>query len=63
MSGSTVIHVGELLTESLTLSMEGQDTPDHPYGWRSHWRDCHFADTLSLSLLKHLIQAERVAVK
>ena len=24
----------------------------------SHWRDCHFADGLSPSLLKHLLQIE-----
>ena len=24
----------------------------------SHWRDCHFADALSPSLLKHLLKTE-----
>ena len=26
----------------------------------SHWRDCHFADALSPSLLKHLLKVEGV---
>lgn len=29
--GDTVIHVGEWLGDSLTLSMEGQEMPDSPY--------------------------------
>ena len=28
------------------------------YGVASHWRDCHFADALSPSLLIHLLKAE-----
>ena len=34
-----------------------------PEGWAgedSHWRDCHFADALSPSLLKHLLKVEGV---
>ena len=27
-------------------------------GKTSHWRDCHFADALSSSLLKHLLKGE-----
>ena len=27
-------------------------------GSPSHWRDCHFADVLSPSLLKHLLKVE-----
>ena len=29
----------------------------------SHWRDCHFADALSPSLLKHLLKVEGVSAK
>jgi|EP01049_Picozoa_sp_SAG25_P000647 hypothetical protein len=32
-SGDTIIHVGEMFGESLTLSMEGQEQPDAPYAW------------------------------
>ena len=31
--GDTVIHVGEWLGSTLTVSMEGQGTPDQPYPW------------------------------
>jgi len=31
--GDTVIHVGEWLGSTLTLSMEGQETPDNVYPW------------------------------
>jgi len=31
--GQTVIHVGELLGQTLTVSMEGQDDPATPYPW------------------------------
>ena len=31
--GDTVIHVGEWLGDTLTLSMEGQDMPDNLYPW------------------------------
>ena len=27
-------------------------------GMCSHWRDCHFTDALSQSLLKHLLKVE-----
>ena len=30
----------------------------HAWGLDSHWRDCHFADALSPSLLKHLLKVE-----
>lgn len=31
--GDTVIHVGEWLGSTLTMSMEGQETPDEPHPW------------------------------
>ena len=31
--GDTVIHVGELFGDTLTVSMEGQEMPDTPYPW------------------------------
>ena len=34
------------------------DWHDHHDGGSSHWRDCHFADALSPSLLKHLLKVE-----
>ena len=30
------------------------------WGWDSHWRDCHFADAPSPSLLKHLLKVKGV---
>ena len=32
-------------------------------GGISHWRDCHFVDALSPSLLKHLLKVEGVAAE
>ena len=32
-------------------------------GAASHWRDCHFADALSPSVLKHLLKVEGGAIK
>ena len=33
-------------------------SPSHPPTQLSHWRDCHSADTLSASILKHLLEEE-----
>ena len=39
--------------------IEARDLPHmDTFGGASHWRDCHFADALSPSLLKHLLNVE-----
>ena len=39
--------------------LDGARTPKIGIGSTSHWRDCHFADTLSASTLKHLLKDGR----
>ena len=57
--------------DGVTLRIEGNVTIPVDTHWStaaecgvaSHWRDCHFADALSPSLLNHLLKVEGGAVE